>query len=183
MGAREFTDEAERRRRRDLVRRIGDAAFGERSGTWHTDFTKEIAKATGREIGRARVAQWLLETDAAKPVPAWVVDALPAIARSAAADLRARAATLDAAAEDAGAPPGAQGEPEADGEPPHESGPPAAEAAPDVEFDLDGFMDQVLEAGPSGPIDGEEAMPVPPPVETTRAWSSHIGWYQAPVRR
>lgn len=183
MGAREFTDEAERRRRRDLVRRIGDAAFGERSGTWHTDFTKEIAKATGREIGRARVAQWLLETDAAKPVPAWVVDALPAIARSAAADLRVRAATLDAA-EDPGAPPGAQGEPdEADGEPPLESGPPAAEAAPEDDFDLDGFMQQVMEAGPSGPLDGEEAMPVPPPVETVRVWSNQVGWYDSPLRR
>ena len=148
MGAREFTDAGERGRRRDLVRRIGDASFGARTGTWHADFAKAIHEATGREIGRARVAQWLLETDAAKPVPKWVVDSLPAIARAAAADLRTRAATLDAAADDAGAPPGAQGEPGADGEPPRESGPHAAEAAPEEDFDLDAFVGQVLAAGP-----------------------------------
>jgi hypothetical protein len=137
MGAREFTDAGERGRRRDLVRRIGDASFGARTGTWHADFAKAIHEATGREIGRARVAQWLLETDAAKPVPKWVVDSLPAIA-----------ATLDAAADDAGAPPGAQGEPGSDGEPPRESGSPAAEAAPEEDFDLDAFVGQVLAAGP-----------------------------------
>jgi len=54
----------------------------------------------------------------------------------------------DAAADDAGAPPGAQGEPGSDGEPPRESGSPAAEAAPEEDFDLDAFVGQVLAAGP-----------------------------------
>ncbi|MGU3663929.1 hypothetical protein ACLBX9_07060 [Methylobacterium sp. A49B] len=198
MGTREFTDEAERRRRRDLVRRIGDAAFGAKighkqeqggeadkdqpRGTWHADFARAIGKATGREIGRARVAQWLLETETAKPVPLWVVDALPVIARAAAADLRTRADILDAVADDAGAPPGAQGEPEAEGEPPQESGPPAAEAAPEGDFDLDALVERVMEAGLSGSIECEDAPSESAPVETMAVWSNHSSWHRQPVR-
>lgn len=179
MGAREFTDGDERLRRMEAVAAVGSRVYGP---MWQTPLAEAISAATGRSFGRARVSQWFQETTP-KPVPAWVLEILPAIAREGAARLRVAADELDAMFPAGGAPPGAQGEPEADGEPPQESGPPAAEASPDVEFDLDGFMDRVLEAGPSGPIEGEEAMPVPPPVETTRAWSSHIGWYQAPVRR
>lgn len=126
MGAREFTEANERTRRRDLVRAVGDAVFGKRLGrdsddgtpktAWHTDLANAIEAATGRALSRSRVAQWLLTTDDAKPVPSWVVEALPAIARSAAADLRARAAQLDALAAEDGAPPAPQGEPEPEAE-------------------------------------------------------------------
>lgn len=73
--------------------------------------------------------------------------ALPAVAASLAAELRARVAALDEAiADQGGAPPGAQAEPEA-GNPPRESGPTAV-AVEEPDFDLDSFVAQVLEAGP-----------------------------------
>ncbi|HEV2545316.1 MAG TPA: hypothetical protein VGU70_21420 [Methylobacterium sp.] len=146
MGAREFTDADERTRRRDRVYRIGEAAFGAERN-WHADMAKAIEVATGRTIGRARIAQWFLTTADVKPVPAWVVEALPAIAAAAAADLRARAAALDTeiAVEDGGAPP-AQGEPDAPEEPSLESGP--AAAADGDEFDTAGFLEQVLSEPP-----------------------------------
>lgn len=149
MGTREFTNQDERARRRELVRRIGDAAFGKQLGresgqgepktVWHAEFARAIEAATGRAIGRPRVAQWLLTTDDAKPVPSWVVDALPAIARAAAADLRRRAEELDALEAESGAPP-AQGETDAPEELTQESGPAAAEAVPsddEIAFDID----------------------------------------------
>lgn len=147
MGAREFTTEGERKRRRDHVQAIGDAAFGKRR-SWHPDMAEAIESATGRAIGRARIAQWFLTTADAKPVPAWVMASLPEIAAAAAADLRERAVALDAEVaemESGGAPP-AQGEPDAPGEPAQESGPAAAaKAAPyddGSDFDMDGFIER-----------------------------------------
>lgn len=147
MGAREFTDETERTRRRDHVRAVGEAAFGKRRN-WHPDMAEAIKVATGRELGRARIAQWFLLTADAKPVPAWVMAALPEIAAAAAADLRERAGALDAeiAEMEAGGAPPAQGEPDAPEEPPLESGPAAAaEAAPyddGTSFDLDALVER-----------------------------------------
>lgn len=172
MGTREFTDEAERTRRRELVRRVGDAAFGRRigresdepghKGTWHADLARAIAQATGREIGRARVAQWLLTGDDAKPVPGWVVAALPSIVAAATAELRARADELDALAAEVGDPSAPGGGPDAAGDPLGESGPAAAQAgainddeivfdaAPsslgdDGEFDVSRFVDNFVQ--------------------------------------
>lgn len=147
MGAREITDENERKRRRDHVRAVGEAAFGKRRN-WHPDLAEAIEAATGRALGRARIAQWFLTTADVKPVPLWVVAALPGIAAAAAADLRERAVALDAEVaemESGGAPP-AQGEPETAGEPAQESGPAAAaKAAPyddGSDFDMDGFIER-----------------------------------------
>lgn len=181
MAKRENIDEQERKRRRDRVELVGTLVWGEHS--WQTP----LAKALG--IPQPRVGQWMLVPSAekavnvpAKPIPRHVMDALPAIARAKAADMRRRAADLEALYPEEGAPPEAQGEPEADGAPPQESGPTAA-AAEEADFDLDAFVERVMEAGPSGPLDGEEAMPVPPPVETVRVWSNHTGWYDSPLRR
>lgn len=179
MAKREIIDEEERQRRRERVELVGTLVWGKHS--WQTPLAKAL------KIPQPRVGQWLLKPSAdkeknvpAKPIPRPVMDALPAIAREAAAKLRRRAAELDFLYPEEGAPPEAQSEPKA-GDPAQESGPSASAVEPD--FDLDGFMSDVLAAGPSGPIDGDGAMPMPPPLETVRAWSSHIGWYQAPVRR
>ncbi|SFM16276.1 hypothetical protein [Methylobacterium pseudosasicola] len=153
MAKREHIDENERQRRRERVELVGTLAWGEHS--WQTPLAREL------DIPQPRVGQWLLKPSAdkrvnvpPKPVPSHVMDALPAIARDKAADLRRRAAELEALYPDGGAPPRAQGEPGAAGEAPRESGPTAAaaeaEAAPEGEdFDVDGFLAQVMEAGPT----------------------------------
>jgi len=180
MGTREFTTAEERTRRRELVRRIGDAAFGKQLGrgsdegepktVWHAEFARAIEVATGRAIGRPRVAQWLLAGPDAKPVPAWVVDALPAIARAAAADLRRRAEELDALEAESGAPP-VQGEPEGHEEPALESGPTAsAEDAPyddGSDFDVDALVERFAHVRP--PRLAPEPAPEPEP---TTGWRS-----------
>jgi hypothetical protein len=136
MGTREFTDKAERQRRRDLVAAVGERVWG---ASWQTPLAEALAEATGRPLGRARVAQWMLAADP-KPVPAWALDAVPAIARKGAARLRAAADELDALFGDEGAPPAAQGEPEADAEPTREAGPAASEAAAEGEVDMDALV-------------------------------------------
>lgn len=170
MGAREFTTEAERTRRRDHVRAVGDAAFGKRRN-WHPDMAEAIKAITGREIGRARIAQWFLTTADMKPVPLWVMVALPEITAAAAADLRERAGALDAEIaemEDEGNPP-AQGEPDAPEEPVRESGPAAAEAAPDdgPAFDIDAPY-RMIDAGL---VPRREPEPEPEPAPPT-GWRS-----------
>lgn len=184
MGAREFTDEKERQTRRDRVEKIGKAIYGP---LWQTQLAEALAKATGRPLGRARVAQWMLTEKPApvdptqkapeppKPVPAWVMVALPAIAREGAARLRRQANELDALAAEEGAPPGAQGEPEADGEPPQESGPDAAEAAGEEEFDLDALVTEVC-SEPPRPLG---ALPGP---RLTWQHTHLTGWVQRPSR-
>ena len=142
MGAREFTDSEERARRVALVQAVGERVYG---GSWQTPLADALSAATGRPLGRARVAQWVL-ADGAKPVPAWVLDALPAIARDGAARLRRHADELDILLADGGASaPPTQGEPDAPGEAPLESGPvAAAEAAPyddGTDFDIDGLVE------------------------------------------
>lgn len=143
MGTREFTDAEERARRVALVQAVGERVYG---GSWQTPIAEALSAATGRPLGRARVAQWVL-ADGAKPVPAWVLDALPGIAQDGAARLRKAADELDAlfAEGGAGAPP-AQGEPDAPEEPPLESGPAASGAEED--FDTAGFLEQVLSEPP-----------------------------------
>lgn len=173
MGAREFTDDTERTRRRDHVRAVGEAAFGKRRN-WHPDMAEAIKAVTGRELGRARIAQWFPLTADAKPVPAWVMAALPEIAAAAAADLRERAIVLDAEVvnmEDGGTPP-AQGEPDAPGEPPLESGPAAAaEAAYDDGSDFD--MDALVEAFADKRLPRPEPEPAPEP-EPPAGWRSRF---------
>lgn len=175
MGTREFTTETERQTRRDRVAKVGELAFG---GSWQTP----LAAALG--LPRARVAQWMLVPDEAKernvpakPVPAWVMAALPAIARAGAARLRKAADELDALAAEDGAPPAPQGEPQADGETPQESGPAAAEAADDdaPEIDLDAFVTAVC-SEPPRPLD---ALPGP---ELHWQHTSLTGWVRRPVR-
>lgn len=145
MAKRENIDEQERQRRRKRVALVGTLVWGD---LWQT----QLAKALG--IPQPRVGQWMLVPSAAKvknvppkPIPAHVMDALPAIAREKAADMRRRAAELEALYPEGGAPPEAQGEPEADGAPPQESGPTAA-TAEEPDFDLDAFVEQVLAVGP-----------------------------------
>lgn len=187
MGTREFTSRDERTRRRELVRRIGDAAFGRQLGrgsdegepktVWHAEFARAIEAATGRAIGRPRVAQWLLAGDDAKPVPSWVVDALPAIAHAAAADLRRRAEELDALEAESGAPP-AQGEPDAPEEPAQESGPAAAAALPyddGSDFDMDAFVEKFADKRLPRPT--PEPAPEPDLQWTSRfAEEARAGW-------
>lgn len=172
MGAREFTDAEERARRVALVEAVGLRAFG---GSWQTPLAEALSAATGRALGRSRVAQWMLSTDP-KPVPAWVLDALPAIARDGAARLRVAADELDALFADDGAPPAAQGEPEAEGEAPLESGPADAQAAApadDEEFDMDAFVEQFAHVRPS---QEREPEPQPAPPEGWRSQFAEAHW-------
>ena len=179
MGTREFTTEDERKTRRERVERIGLLAFG---GSWQTP----LAAALG--LPRARVAQWMLVPDEtkvknlpAKPIPMWVMDALPAIAREAAARLRVNADELDALAAEDGAPPAPQGEPDAEGEAPQESGPAAAEAAvanDDDEFDLDAFVQAYGHVRLSQPDPEPEPAPAPP-----EGWRSRYGGAQRELAR
>lgn len=195
MGAREFTDEAERERRRDLVRRIGDAAFGARlgregedghKGVWHADFARAIEAATGRAIGRPRVTQWLISTADAKSVPKWVVEALPAIARAAAADLRERANRLDGLAVESGSPPEDRGEPEpepeAAGEPPQESGPAAAQAA-EEEVDIDAFVRAYAHVPMPRPAPEPAPEPAPPTGWRSRWAEEHNARWRGVIPR
>lgn len=179
MGAREFTTETERTRRRDRVYRIGEAAFGAERN-WHADMAKAIEVATCRTIGRSRIAQWFLTTADVKPVPLWVMEALPAIAAAAAADLRKRAGALDveiSEMEDGGAPP-AQGEPDAPEEPTLESGPTAAaEAVYDdgSDFDMDALVERFADKRLPRPT--PEPAPEPELQWTSRfAEEARAGW-------
>ncbi|CAX22083.1 protein of unknown function [Methylorubrum extorquens DM4] len=162
MGTREFTDAEERARRVALVQAVGERVYG---GSWQTPLAEALSAATGRPLGRARVAQWML-ADGAKPVPAWALDALPAIARDGAARLRRHADELDAlfAEGGAGAPP-AQSEPDAAEEPPFESGP--AAAADDDDFDVDAFVEANAHLRPARPA----PEPAPEP-ERPAGWRS-----------
>ncbi|ACS43951.1 hypothetical protein [Methylorubrum extorquens] len=164
MGAREFTDAEERARRVSLVQAVGERVYG---GSWQTPLADALSAATGRPLGRARVAQWML-ADGAKPVPAWVLDALPAIAREGAARLRRHADELDSlfAEGGAGAPPDSS-EPEAAEETPLESGPTAA--AGDEEFDVDAFVEANAHIRPSRPA----PEPAPEPAAPT-GWRSRF---------
>ncbi len=155
MGAREFTDADERARRVRRVEALGRAIHGD---SWHAPFAETLNEAIGdTKLTRARVAQWMLTGAGAKPVPAWVAAALPALATRAAADLRAEADALDALFADdgdEGAPP-ASGEPEPEAEDDVPLDPAAAaarraamKAIDDAGFDYEGFVNSVVEAGP-----------------------------------
>lgn len=170
MGTERFTDADERVRRVALVQAIGERVYG---GSWQTPLADALSAATGRPLGRARVAQWML-ADGAKPVPAWVVDALPGIARDGAARLRRHADELDALFADGGegAPP-AQGERETAEEPAQESGPAAAAAAPDdgPAFDIDAPY-RLVDAGLAR-LREPEPEPEPEPTPPT-GWRSRF---------
>lgn len=170
MGTQTFAREDERLRRRDLVAAVGVRIFGQ---SWQTPLAEALSAASGRPLGRARISQWYLAGAAAKPVPEWVLEALPAIARNGAAHLRKAAAELDALFADEGAPP-AQGEPEAEPAAPQESGPAVSALAEEFEdgFDMSGFLEQVHSEPPRDL--GE--MPMPAPVPPRRFYSSTIGW-------
>lgn len=175
MGTKRFTAEEEPMRARDLVEFVGERVWG---GSWQTPMAEAL------KLPRARVAQWMLVPSEkktvnvpAKPVPAWVMEALPAIAREGAARLRKDADELDALFPDQGAPP-AQGEPDGEEDGPQESGPAAsAVASASAEefedgFDLHGFLDQVH----SEPPRDLGVMPMPAPVPPRRFYSSTVGW-------
>lgn len=164
MGAKEFTDEAERLRRRDRVVAVGTLVWGD---AWQAP----MAAALG--LPRSRVAQWVLQTKDVKPVPARIMNALAVIARDKASDLRRRADALDALPNDEGAPP-ASGEPEAEPDASQESGPAAAQAADD-EFDIDAFVERVC-SEPRRDL-GE----IPRRV-LHRVHSSFAGWVDVPMR-
>ncbi|MCY1645006.1 hypothetical protein [Methylorubrum sp. SL192] len=181
MGTREFTDGEERARRVALVQAVGERVYG---GSWQTPLADALSAATGRSLGRARVAQWML-ADGAKPVPGWVVDALPSIARDGAARLRRHADELDAlfAEGGAGAPP-AEDEPDAAGEPPLESGTEAtAEAAPyddGSDFDVDAFVEKFAHVRPASP----EPEPAPEPTGwRSRFAEENIGRMRSLIHR
>lgn len=167
MGAREFTDEAERKRRQDRVNAIGTLVWG---NAWQAPMAKAL------DLPRSRVAQWVLQTKDVKPVPKRVMDALAVIARDAVADLRRRADALDALPDDEGAPP-VEGEPNPEGDAPQESGPTASASAEEFEdgFDMQGFLTQV---GSEEPRDLGE-MPKP---KLYRVHSSFAGWGNVPMR-
>lgn len=166
MGAKEFTTEEERKRRRKFVVAVGTNAWGD---SWQAP----MAVALG--LPRSRVAQWILQTKDVKPVPARVVVALKVIARDKAAELRRRADALDALPDDEGAPP-AQGEPNAEGDAPQDSGPAAASAAFEDDFDMDGFVAQVC-SEPRRDL-GEI-----PRQELHWVQSNVAGWVHTPMRR
>lgn len=168
MGTREFTDTEERARRVALVQAVGERVYG---GSWQTPLAEALSTATGRPLGRARVAQWVL-ADGAKPVPSWVVDALPGIARDGAARLRRHADELDAlfAEGGAGAPP-AQGEPDAPGEPSLESGPAAAAEAAQADDGSDFDVDALVERFADKRLPRPAPEPAPEPAART-GWRS-----------
>lgn len=168
MGAREFTDADERARRVRRVEAVGRAIHGD---SWHAPFAETLNEAIGdTKLTRARVAQWMLSSPGAKPVPAWVAAALPGLAAKAAADLRAEADALDALFADdggEGAPP-ASGEPEQVQDASQDPGA-AALAAADDEFDEDAFIQAVLERGPVSLRREPEPEPEPAPPEGWRS--------------
>lgn len=171
MGTEMFTAEKEPMRPRDRVEFVGKRVWG---GSWQTPMADAL------KLPRARIAQWMLVPSEkkvanvpAKPVPAWVLEVLPAIARDGAARLRKAANELDALFADGGAPP-AQGEPEPEPAAPQESGPTAAgaQAVEDDYFDVDAMVTM----NASEPPRDLGAIPRPAPVPPRRFYSSTIGW-------
>lgn len=167
MGAREFTDAMERAQRRAIVAAVGERLYG---ASWQTPLSEALSAVTGRPLGRARVAQWML-AEGAKPVPLWVFSALPVIALEGAERLRRNADELErmftlGIGIPSGSPSGDCGEPEPkeDGEPPQESGPPpgAAQAAAEPDFDVDAFVQAYAHMKMPRPTPEPEPEPAPP---------------------
>ena len=102
MAGRDVVSESERQRRREAVEAVASRIYG---GSWQTPLAAELAELAGRGLDRSRVAGWYLKPSPdkaknvpAKPVPSWVMDALPELARRGAERLRRQAEELDIAA-------------------------------------------------------------------------------------
>ncbi|GBU19032.1 hypothetical protein [Methylobacterium sp.] len=135
MARRDTVSEDERERRKAAVEAVASRVYG---SSWQTPLATEISDMTGRSLERSRIAGWFLKpaadkpTSSVKPVPAWVMNALPELARRGAARLRHAAEELDLAAAEldrvAAPPEGGEGAPPAPGEPEET---PAAPQGPD----------------------------------------------------
>lgn len=101
MPLRELVSDEERRRRRDMVVKVGRCLYGEQ---WQTPLARALSEAGGRPMTQNRIAHWLHDGVQARPVPGWVMPALRAVSEARIEELLANVAEVRAlyAAEDKG---------------------------------------------------------------------------------
>ncbi|KZC01390.1 hypothetical protein ABID82_004227 [Methylobacterium sp. PvP062] len=76
---RELVSDEERRRRRDMVVKVGRCLYGE---AWQTPLARALSEAGGRPMTQNRIAHWLHDGVQARPVPGWIMPALRAVAEA-----------------------------------------------------------------------------------------------------